>query len=88
MVCLLSSSLAHALFKAEKAMLESGAIVSTQLVCLRLMRVAMFLIKIFGSVWYMPGVMRFEPHCKVRGVANIEVGVRGSVPQDVDIMKM
>ena len=41
-----------------------------------------------GSVWYMPGVMRFEPHCKVRGVANIEVGVRGSVPQDVDIMEV
>ena len=36
----------------------------------------------------MPGVMRFKPHCKVRGVANIEVGVRGSVPQDVDIMEV
>ena len=36
----------------------------------------------------MPGVVRFEPCCKVRGVANIEVGVRGSVPQDVDIMEV
>ena len=36
----------------------------------------------------MPGVMRFEPCCKVRGVANIEVGVRRSIPQDVNIMKM
>ena len=36
----------------------------------------------------MPGVMRFEPHCKVRGVANIEVGERGSIPQDVDIMEV
>ena len=36
----------------------------------------------------MPGVMRFEPCCKVRGAANIEVGVRGSIPQNVNIMKM
>ena len=42
----------------------------------------------FGGVRYMPCVMRFEPCCKVRGVANIEVGVRGSVPQDVDIMEV
>ena len=41
-----------------------------------------------GGMRYMPGVVGFEPCCKVRGMANIEVGVRGSVPQDVDIIKM
>ena len=30
----------------------------------------------------MPCIVRFEPCCKVRGVANIEVGVRGSIPQN------
>ena len=43
---------------------------------------------VFRCMRNMPGVMRFEPCCKVRGVANIEVGVRGSVPQDVDIVEV
>ena len=36
----------------------------------------------------MPGVMRFEPCCKVRGMANIEAGVRRGIPQNVHIMEV
>ena len=43
---------------------------------------------IFGGVGDIPGVVRFEARSKVRGMANIEVGVRGSIPQNVNIMKM
>ena len=43
---------------------------------------------ILGGVGDVPGVVRFEPSCKVRGMANIEVSVCGSIPQNVNVVEV
>ena len=42
----------------------------------------------FGGVWHVPSVVRFESCSQVRGMANIEVGVSGGIPQDVNVVEV
>lgn len=41
-----------------------------------------------GGMGYMPGIVSFATSRQVRSMANIEMRVRGCIPQNVNVMEM